>query len=101
MAGKPASRTAYEELLELPDTVVGEIVDGERHVSPRPAPPHAFASGALSGELIPPFQKGKGGPGGWIIVPEPELHIAGQIIVPDLAGWRTERMPQLPQTAFF
>ncbi|MFL5321809.1 MAG: Uma2 family endonuclease [Myxococcaceae bacterium] len=86
----------YEDLLALPDHVIGEIVDGELHVSPRPATPHTRAASELGAELVGPFGRGKGGPGGWIILDEPELHIVGQIVVPDLAGWRRERMPEMP-----
>lgn len=50
----------------------------------------------LGEELGPPFKRGRGGPGGWILLDEPELHLAGDILVPDLAGWRRERLPLLP-----
>lgn len=91
----------YEDLLALPENVVGEIVDGELHVSPRPASPHAFASSSIGGELHSPFQKGKGGPGGWWIVFEPELHFDADVLVPDLAGWRRERLPAFPLAPAF
>lgn len=80
---------------------VGEIVDGELHVSPRPASPHARASSTLGSELGGPFDRGRAGPGGWIILDEPELHLVEQIMVPDLAAWRRERMPVMPETAAF
>lgn len=99
----PAKRAAgYEDLLALPDHVVGEIVGGELHVSPRPAPRHAAAASALGEELGPPFKRGRGGPGGWWILDEPELHLGADIVVPDLAGWRRERMPEMPvELAYF
>jgi Uma2 family endonuclease len=43
-----------------------------------------------------PFDVGGTGPGGWILLDEPELHLGGDVLVPDLAGWRRERMPKLP-----
>jgi Uma2 family endonuclease len=95
------TQTTYDDILALPDHVVGEIVDGELIVSPRPAAPHARASTVLGGDIGPPFDRGRGGPGGWWIVDEPELHLEEQILVPDLAGWRRERMPSFPTTAFF
>jgi hypothetical protein len=91
----------YDDLLALPDHVVGEIVDGELYVSPRPAPRHAVASSVLGGELGPPFQRGRGGPGGWWILDEPEIHFGPDVVVPDLAGWRRTRMPMVPDAAFF
>jgi Uma2 family endonuclease len=91
----------YEDLVALPENLVGEIVDGELYASPRPASPHAVAAAALGEELGPPFKRGRGGPGGWFILFEPELHVGGQVLVPDLAGWRRERMPVIPDVAFF
>ena len=94
---EPARQLAtYDELCALPDHVVGEIVSGMLHSSPRPAPRHALAASALGGELEFSFRRGKGGPGGWIILDEPELHLMSHVLVPDLAGWRRERMPELP-----
>ncbi len=97
---QPGARPAtYMDLHRLPDNVVGEILDGELHVSPRPAPRHADASSGLGGALRGPFDRGRGGPGGWRILDEPELHLGPDVIVPDLAGWRRERLPHLPETA--
>lgn len=99
-ARKPAT---YEDVLAVPDHQVAEIINGELVVSPRPSPPHARAASVLGDVLGGPFDRGAGGPGGWWILDEPELHLQGpgQPIVPDLAGWRTERMPALPETAHF
>lgn len=94
-------KIAYEKWLELPENVIGEIIMGDLHVSPRPAPKHARASSILGGNLTGPFDQGKGGPGGWWILDEPEIHLENNIIVPDIAGWRRERMPQIPDEAFF
>ena len=91
----------YEDLFDLPDNVVGEIIHGQLITHPRPAPKHAVASSAIGDELVSPFQTGRGGPGGWWILDEPELHLGPHILVPDLAGWRRERLPVMPDTAFF
>jgi Uma2 family endonuclease len=100
--GDPAKRRAtYEDLLRVPKHLVAEIINGELVTSPRPAARHARASSVLGGQIGPPFDFGGGGPGGWIILDEPELHLGPQVIVPDLAGWRRERMPELPDTAAF
>ncbi len=91
----------YNDLLTVPDHLVAEIVDGDLYASPRPSPRHAAASSGLDGALHGPFDKGRGGPGGWRILFEPELHLGRDIVVPDLAGWRRERLPDLPEQAYF
>lgn len=85
----------------MPDHLVAEILDGALYTSPRPAPRHAAASSGLGGVLHGPFDRGRGGPGGWRILDEPELHLGPDILVPDLAGWRRDRLPALPEEAFF
>ncbi len=96
-------RATYEDLLQVPDILVAEIVDGELITSPRPASPHAYATSAIIQDLGP-FGRppgGPGGPGGWWILFEPELHLGVDILVPDLAGWRRESMPALRNVAYF
>lgn len=98
----PRNRPAtYQDLFALPENVVGQIIDGEMVVSPRPAPPHAIAASYLGVEIGGSYGRRRGGPGGWLILDEPELHLGEQILVPDLAGWLRERMPQAPSTAWF
>ena len=102
----PAKRRAsYQDVLDAPPHQVAEVVDGEFHASPRPAFGHGQATLELAGELRDPFGRGKGGPGGWIFLMEPELHLgrgAPDILVPDIAGWRRERVaafdPEAPYT---
>jgi Uma2 family endonuclease len=91
----------YDDLLKVPDNLVAEILDGELYATPRPAPRHVDASSGLGGALRNPFDRGRGGPGGWRILDEPELHLAADVVVPDLAGWTRERLPTLPEEAFF
>ncbi len=100
MAAPAVRRATYEDVLAAPPHVVAEILDGVLHLSPRPAGPHCLAASVLGSELVMPFQRGRGGPGGWLIVDEPELHLGGDILVPDLAGWRRERLPKYPNAAF-
>lgn len=100
--GEAAKRIAtYADLEALPPNVVGEIIDGELHTMPRPAPRHAVAHGALITWSTGHFRFGNQGSGEWWILPEPELHLGGHVLVPDIAGWRKSRMPVLPETAFF
>jgi Uma2 family endonuclease len=81
--------------------MIAEIVAGDLHVQPRPAGRHAVVAAALSDELGPPFKRGRGGPGGWILLFEPELHLGEDILVPDLAGWRRSRLPSVGDEAYF
>lgn len=80
---------------------MGEIIAGELIAHPRPAPRHALALSLLGHELTGPFHRGKGGPGSWCILSEPEIHLDHNVLVPNIAGWRRERMPQLPEKAWF
>lgn len=98
----PLDRPAtYEDLEKVPDIMVAEIVDGELHATPRPPPRHAVAGAAIGMEIGGPYHRGRGGPGGWWILDEPELHFGKDVVVPDVAGWRRERMPSIPETAYF
>ncbi|MCL2777658.1 MAG: Uma2 family endonuclease, partial [Polyangiaceae bacterium] len=91
----------YADLEALPPNMVGEILHGVLYAFPRPASRHARATSILGGELIAPFDRGKGGPGGWILLDEPELHFGADVLVPDIAGWRRERMPEMPDAPWF
>jgi Uma2 family endonuclease len=99
----PARRHAtYDDLLQVPDIFIAEIVDGELLTSPRPAFPHARAASVIAQDLGP-FDRSPGSPGspgGWWILFEPELHLGPDILVPDLAGWRRERMPVLENVPY-
>ncbi len=102
MADPARRRATYEDVLAAPPHVVAEIIDGELSLQPRPAKPHAVAATALSEELGPPFKRGRGGPGGWILLFEPEVHLGADVVVPDLAGWRRARMPEITvEESFF
>ena len=93
-------RATYQDVLDAPAHQVAEIVDGTLHTHPRPAVPHARASSSLGAKIGGPFDYDAGGPGGWWILDEPELHLGEDVVVPDLAGWRRERMPELPDAAY-
>lgn len=94
-------RATYADLEAMPTHMVAEIIDGELVTMPRPGPRHTFSYSGLGVFVGGPFQYGRGGPGGWWILDEPELHLDQDVLVPDLAGWRKERMPRLPDTAYF
>src|SRR5437868_6034981 len=97
-AKKP--RATYQDVIDSPPHMVAEIIGGELRLSPQPANPASAAAAALTGTLMPPFHWGDNGPGGWLILFETELHMGDDVVVPDLAGWRRERMPSLPDAAF-
>ena len=83
----------YADLEAVPDHLVAELLFGNLVTHPRSSPRHGIASLSLGDELVGPFQKGRGGPGGWIFSSEPELHLGPHVTVPDIAGWRRERLP--------
>ncbi|SRR5258708_7757914 len=103
MADPKRRRATYDDVLRAPEHMVAEVIEGDLHLSPRPAKPHTFAASALGGELQSPFGRGKGGPGGWVILDEPELHLGAEpaVLVPDLAGWRRERAPMAGDAPYF
>jgi Uma2 family endonuclease len=89
----------YEDLLKVPANLVAELIYDELYTSPRPSSRHARANSILERRLGRAFDDGEDGPGGWWIVTEPELHLGRNVIVPDLAGWRREHMPDYPDTS--
>ncbi|MBL9019769.1 MAG: Uma2 family endonuclease [Myxococcales bacterium] len=93
-------RATYQDVLDAPEHEVAEIVAGQLHLSPRPAAPHASVMSLLGADLIAAFGRGRGGPGGWTILIEPELHLGEDIVVPDIAGWRHDRLPVVPDAAY-
>ncbi len=102
MASAARKVATYDDVLNAPEHLIAEVVDGELRVQPRPATRHARASSRLGSDLTGPFDRGRGGPGGWLIVDEPELHLGDQpqILVPDIAGWRREHMAEVIDGAF-
>jgi Uma2 family endonuclease len=87
MARHARSAATYEDVLAAPPDHVAELMGGELHVQPRPSAPHAVATSLLGGMLTQAYWRGVGGPGGWILLDEPELHLAGDVLVPDMGGW--------------
>ena len=94
-------RATYQDVLDAPPDMVAEVVGGTLRTQPRPAALHARASSGLGAKIGGPFDYDRDGPGGWWIIDEPELHLGDDILVPDLAGWRRERMPEYPDMAYF
>jgi Uma2 family endonuclease len=101
MTTKPLKTGAtYDDLREVPDHFVAEMFDGDLYATPRPALPHTRAATALGIELGGPFDRGRNAPGGWVLLDEPEPHFGNDVLVPDLAGWRRERLPAVPADAY-
>lgn len=101
MAEPSRRRATYQDVLDAPAHNIAEVVNGELRLSPRPRIGHQSVVSNLGVELGPPFSRGRGGPGGWIILDEPELHLGDDILVPDMAGWRRERLPLVDGDAPF
>lgn len=89
-SGEPAT---YEDVLAAPEDMVAELIDGELFLQPRPAKPHALSASVLGADLLQRFHLGRGGPGGWWILDEPEIHFDRNVLVPDIAGWRRASTP--------
>jgi Uma2 family endonuclease len=97
---KPLKKGAtYDDLVRVPENYVAEMFDGELYASPRPAPRHGHAAVALVAKIGGPFQFDRD-PGGWLLLIEPELHFRNDVLVPDLAAWRRERLPAVPDEPY-
>ena len=76
-----------------------EVLEGTLEAFPRPLFRHAHAQAVLSSELLSPFERGRGGPGGWLFAVEPDVSFGpNDIVAPDLVGWRREHFPAFPRT---
>jgi Uma2 family endonuclease len=95
------ARATYEDVINAPENKVAEILDGELFLSPRPPFRHLVAASHLGPALGEPFDRGRGGPGGWWILDQPELHLGEHVVVPDIAGWRREHMATIPDEPYF
>jgi Uma2 family endonuclease len=101
MADPARKHATYQDVLDAPEHMVAEVIDGELVLSPRPAGRHTEAASVLGMDLCGAFHRGRGGPGGWIILFEPELHFGAQILVPDIGGWRRDRLAAVPDSPYF
>ncbi|HVR44508.1 MAG TPA: Uma2 family endonuclease [Thermoanaerobaculia bacterium] len=96
MTEKAKRGATYDDVIAAPDDRIAEVVSGDLYLSPRPSLRHANATSLLAADLVEAFQRGRRGPGGWWIWFEPELHLTGDVLVPDIAGWRRERLAAVP-----
>jgi Uma2 family endonuclease len=101
MADPAKKRATYADLEVVPPHLVAEIIDGTLYTHPRPSPRHGAAASALGARLSDPFQFGDDGPGGWVFVVEPEIKFGRDILVPDIGGWRRERLKAYPKKNYF
>lgn len=99
MTAPAVRRATYDDVLRAPANTIAEVLYGTLYTHARPAVPHASASSHLGSLITGPFRFGTGGPGGWILLDEPELHLGSEpdILVPDLAGWHRDRLAGLPR----
>ena len=100
MADQEKRPATYADIEAAPEHLVAEIIDGVLRTHPRPSIRHGLSATSLAYELTGPFQRGISGPGGWVFVVEPELRLGEDVLVPDIAGWRIERFPAVPETAY-
>ena len=100
MADKGKRQATYADIETAPEHLVAEIINGELFTHPRPSLRHGVTATSLVDELTGPFQKGRGGPGGWVFAIEPEIKFSENILVPDIAAWRRERLPGIPTRNF-
>ena len=98
MAETAQQHATYADLEAVPANLVAEILFGTLVTHPRPMLRHGVAASVLGMELGSPFQRRRGGPGGWVFIDEPQLHFGPHVTVPDIAAWRLERMPRIPTT---
>jgi Uma2 family endonuclease len=98
IAKKPAT---YADLEKVPPHLVAEIIHGVLETHPRPHKRHGGVSSYLGYELIGPYGRGRGGPGGWVFYDEPQLHLGEDVLIPDLAGWRKERLAGTADEPYF
>ena len=91
MTDAAKNKATYEDLYDIADNMIGEIIDGELIAAPRPSRRHSSTIAKITSTVLPPYEYGRGGPGGWIILVEPEIEFGENILVPDLAGWKEER----------
>ena len=96
-----AKKATYADLEAVPSNLIAEILGGVLYTQPRPASRHARATSCLGADLVVYFDRGRAGPGGWIILDKPELHVGEDVVVPDIARWRRTRMPEVPDTPAF
>ena len=97
---KPHRHDVYAELEALPSNMVGQIISGALYAHPRPTRRHGRAAGGLNFAINGPFQFKQGGPGGWVFIPEHELHLGQHVVVPDISGWKTDRYPIAETTSY-
>ena len=98
MAKPVRTPATYADLEKVPPHLVAEIIDGVLETHPRPVGRHGLAQGVVHGEIYSPYQRGRGGPGGWLFIQEPQLHLGPHVLVPDVAGWKRERLPDVPRS---
>lgn len=102
MQDLPHTRATYEDLLAVPPHLIAEIIGGQLVTHPRPAPRHLLCTSRLGPIIACSYDWQIGFQSdGWWVLDRPEQHLDEEILVPDIAGWRTERMPELPDTAWF
>lgn len=92
----PTFEELYAQIERLPEGVTGEILEeGALRVMSRPGKRHRRAAGACFNALSGVNANLRGT--GWWVEVEAEVRFPqGRLAVPDIAGWRIQRVPDLP-----
>lgn len=93
-------KATIEDFYAIPeDQRFHELIGGEIVEKASPSGEHGDSQSGVIGAIKPPFQRrpGGGGPGGWWISTEVEVLLeTGDVVRPDVLGWRRERCPERP-----
>jgi len=96
MSANPRRLATYADLARLPEGTRAEVIGGEVQLFDSPLPRHGRVQSGLLGSIGGPFDF-DGAPGGWWILPTVDVELGvHDIVSPDVAGWRRERVPKFP-----
>lgn len=88
------TRATYEDLCAVPERFIAELIDGDLYASARPPVPYVYTASALAARIGATLDRGREGSGGWFLLNKPEIHLRDDAIVPDIAAWQCDRLPE-------
>jgi hypothetical protein len=84
------SGAIYDDVIAAPRNLVAEIVEGRLYGTHR-APLRLSLVASAVGRVLDSSERDR-----WWILPKAEIHLGDNVLVPDLSGWRRERLPEIP-----